>query len=156
MIKMEDLEQILNQVELFQGLQIQDLEQIATIFEEKLFSRGDEIASQGTQGDSLFIISDGFVEVAIDWNMGTPPPNSPRQVLINLGRGQIIGEMSLVDQGPQSATVTALSNPTIVQEVNQAVFNSFCEQNPNIGYVIMKNIAADLSFKLRKQNLAQG
>ena len=132
------------------------MREVAQIFKESQFARGEEIARQGSQGDSLFIISEGFVEVAIDGLAANENPDAARQVLINLGKGQIIGEMSLVDRGPRSATVTALSSPTIVQEVRQADFETFCERNPQIGYTVMKNIAADLSFKLRKQNLARG
>jgi CRP/FNR family transcriptional regulator, cyclic AMP receptor protein len=142
------LEDILNQVELFQGLRYSDLEEVADIFKEETHTKGEFIAKQGSPGDSLFIIIDGFVEVVQNQAKG-------QHVLINLGKGQIFGEMSLVDQGPRSASVIAISDPTVLQAVRYSDFVSLFERNNHIGYIVMRNIAADLSFKLRKQNLAR-
>jgi CRP-like cAMP-binding protein len=71
-----------------------------------------------------------------------------------LGTGQIIGEMALVDRGPRSATVRAIHTPTIVQVIRHADFHQLCQENTQIGYTVMYNIAADLSFKLRHRNLS--
>jgi CRP-like cAMP-binding protein len=61
--------------------------------------------------------------------------------------------MALVDRGPRSATVRAISKETIVQVISRDDFEELCEKNHHLGYVVMRNIAADLSFKLRHQHL---
>ena len=68
---------------------------------------------------------------------------------------QLIGEMSLVDRGPRSATVRAIQDPTIVQVIQHEEFQALCQKNNRIGYLVMLNIAADLSFKLRHRNLSE-
>jgi len=150
------LDEILKQVELFQGLDPGELHRIAQIFREIRYAQGDLIATQGSPGDALNIISEGFVEIAVQDATGTGKGDEESHVLIHLGQGQIFGEMSLVDRGPLSASVRAISTPTVVQVVNQEDFFEFCEHNTRIGYLVMRNIAADLSFKLRKQNLVRG
>jgi CRP-like cAMP-binding protein len=139
---------MLKGVELFHGLSEAELDQIVEIFQESSLGRGDLIAEQGEPGDTLFLVTEGFAEVI----RGSDDEGS--QVLVNLGKGQIIGEMSLVDKGPRSATVRALSSPTIIQRATRQDFEQLCEKNTRIGYIVMRNIAADLSFKLRQRNLS--
>ncbi len=144
-----ELKSILRSVMLFASLSDDEIEAVATLCNKKELNRGDVIAEQGAPGDELYIIAKGFAEVAIE-------SGSDSRVVVNLGQGQIIGEMSLVDQGPRSATVRAISDPTIVQIIRRQDFDSLCERNTRIGYIVMKDIAADLSFKLRHRNLTIG
>ena len=144
---MEDLKQILRTVMLFANLTDVELQDVANICQKKELKRGDIIAEQGSMGDEMFIVTEGFVEVAIKSDA------EASNVLVNLGSGQIIGEMALIDQGPRSATVRAISDRTTVQVIHRDDFNSLCEENTRIGYIVMKDIAADLSFKLRHRNL---
>ncbi len=143
-----DLMKMLGGVELFNQLTDQELEQVAQIFMEKRLKIGDVLTKQGSRGDELFLVTEGFVEVMIEEGV-----DRDARKVVNLGRGQIIGEMSLVDEGPRSATVRAISDPTVVQVARRQAFESLCETNTRIGYRVMRNIAADLSFKLRHQHL---
>jgi CRP-like cAMP-binding protein len=145
-----ELNQVLQGVDLFEGLAADELDQVAAICLERRYRTGDVIARQGEAGDELFIITDGFVEVVL----GDRPARSAR-VVVSLGSGQITGEMALLDHGPRSATVRAASDPTIVQVINRQGFDKLCRENTHIGYIVMRNLAADLSFKLRHRNLSE-
>jgi CRP-like cAMP-binding protein len=146
---MEPLE-VLQSVELFEGLTEEELHAIGAICESRTFQSGETITVQGEYGDELYIIHDGFVEVL---RSETPTDPSPRAV-VNLGRGQIIGEMALVDRGPRSATVKAVTDTTRVQVIHRDQFERLCEKNYHLGYVVLRNIAADLSFKVRHSHRA--
>jgi CRP-like cAMP-binding protein len=61
--------------------------------------------------------------------------------------------MALVDQGPRSATVRSISDNTVVLAIDRQGFVDLCERDNHLGYVVMRNMAADLSFKLRHRNL---
>ena len=63
--------------------------------------------------------------------------------------------MALIDQGPRSATVRAIVEPTKVQVIKREAFEKLCMENNRIGYIVMRNLAADLSFKLRHHNLSE-
>ena len=140
------LKEILGEVELFDGLSDDDLEQVAAICKERLIPRGDLLVREGDAGDELFIITDGFVEVLLE---------TPHRVVVNLGTGQITGEMALVDGGPRSASLRAISDPTVVQVIHRSDFDKLCNDNARLGYVVFRNLAADLSFKLRHRNLSE-
>lgn len=143
-----DLIEILKGVELFEGLSDQELEKIKKICYRRQFDENEVIAAQNSPGDELFIIEDGFVEVTVQGRGGRAG-----KVVVNLGNGQTVGEMSLIDQGMRSATVRAINSPTVVQIIHQEDFEDLCSSDTRIGYIVMRNIASDLSFRLRQRNL---
>jgi CRP/FNR family transcriptional regulator/CRP/FNR family cyclic AMP-dependent transcriptional regulator len=146
-----NLTDILRKVELFNGLTESELQEVASICNQRHLKRGEHITTQGQQEDELFIVTEGFIEIILE-----ETKKEPRRVVVNLGEGQIIGEMSLVDLGPRSATARAAIDPTTVQVIRRPDFEALCEQNARIGYMVMRNIASDLSFKLRHRNLSEG
>ena len=143
-----DLLDLLKVVELFEGLTDSELEKVKTICYRRHFEDNQVIAAQDSPGDELFIIEEGFVEIAVVGSGGRPG-----KVVVNLGFGQTVGEMSLIDQGNRSATIRAVSSPTVVQVIEQSDFDELCESDARIGYIVMRNIASDLSFRLRQRNL---
>ena len=145
-----DVSQLLKEVDLFAGLEEDELRLVAGICHEREFKGGELLAAEGQHGDLMFVITEGFVEVLLE-----NAPDRQTRVIINLGPGQLIGEMALLDQGPRSATVRAISDPTIVQAIHRDDFEALCQRNTHIGYVVMRNLAVDLSFKLRHRNLAE-
>jgi CRP-like cAMP-binding protein len=145
-----DLIQVLQSVDLFEGLAIDEIEKVARICSEQRFSKGQIITREGEQGDELYIITEGFVEVLLG-----EKPSSAARVVVSLGSGQVLGEMALLDQGPRSASLRATSEPTVLQVIQRNHFEKLCQDNTHIGYIVMRNLAADLSFKLRHRNLNQ-
>jgi len=140
---------LLRSVELFEGLTTEELEAIGAICGRDTFQSGDIITREGKAGHRLFIVYEGFVEITRQ----SRKPNSKPQAVVNLGKGQIFGEMALVDLGPRSATVRAVSASTELFIINRDAFLNLCDHNHHLGYIVMRNIAADLSFKLRHRNL---
>lgn len=144
-----DRKDILKGVELFEGLKPEEIDTLAEVCEERVYPLNEIITQQGEMGEELFIVSQGFVEVV---RSGSSPEHAPRTI-VHLGEGQIFGEMALVDRGPRSATVKAASDGVKILVIERAEFDRICEKNNHIGYVVMRNIAADLSFKLRHHHL---
>lgn len=136
-------------VELFDGLTADELQAVAALCQERRLKRGDVLIQQGQAGLELYIVTEGFVEVV------RQSDGEDQRVVVQLGPGQIVGEMALVDQGPRSATVRALNTPTVVQVIPKQAFDALCEQNTAIGYKVMRNMAADLSFRIRHRNLSE-
>lgn len=138
--------ELLGSVEIFDGLNQEELKLVETLCYRRTFQENQVIARQNSYGDELYIIQEGFVEVSVESRGG-------RKVIVNLGRGQTVGEMSLIDQGRRSATVVARSSPTEVLVILQEDFDNLCRTNGHIGYIVVRNIATDLSFRLRQRNL---
>lgn len=143
-----DLKSILAGVELFEGLTKEEIDKVCSLCNKREYSENEIIAAQNTPGTEMFIIQEGFVEVSVQRKGG-----SAGKVIVNLGTGQTVGEMSLIDQGLRSATIKAINTPTILQVISQADFETLCEEDNHIGYIVMRNIAADLSFRLRQRHL---
>ena len=144
-----ELRTVIQGIELFEGLTDNELNEIAELCNERRFTRGEMLAIEGEVGDNLFILMEGLVEVSVHQGEDSD------HVVVNLGEGQLIGEMALVDKGPRSASVKAIQDPTVVQVMKNQDFQALCERNSRIGYVVMKNLAADLSFKLRHRHLSE-
>jgi len=145
-----DLIEILKNLVLFFGLYADEISELAQLCSESQYQSGHVIVSHGEPGDELYIITDGFVEVQL-----YKIQDEDAITVVNLGIGQIFGEMALVDKGLRSATVRAGVAPTVVQEIHRQAFEELCETNTRIGYIVMRNIASDLSFKLRHSNLSE-
>jgi CRP-like cAMP-binding protein len=143
-----DIVTILKQVDLFRGLSDEELVRIGKIANNEIFQKGDTICEQGDYAETMYIISGGQVEVLVRSNN-----NGHSESVVYLGLGQVVGEMTLVDAGRRSATVIAAEDETQVYSIPHDVFTSLCEVDTHIGYMIMRNIAQHMSFKLRHLDL---
>jgi CRP-like cAMP-binding protein len=143
---MQSILEVIQQSELFQGLTADQRYQLAEITERVEYPAGAAIIEQDTPGDTLYIIGEGQVE--IQQSSGGVP-----ETTIYLGDGQIFGEVALLDGGPRSATVIAADDPTVLYSIRRDRFEELCKTDTALGYQIMRNLALDLAFKLRHQNL---
>jgi hypothetical protein len=48
-----------------------------------------------------------------------------------------------------------MTNKTVIVAVSRSAFEQLCENDTAIGYRVMRNIAIDISFKLRHQTLSR-
>lgn len=88
---------LLRLVPLFNGLTERSFEAIGNLATEGDYAAGEELVRQGSPGESFIIIVTGRATVERDG-----------RTLRELGPGDFLGEISLVDGGPRTATVTAL------------------------------------------------
>ena len=79
------------------------------------FEPGEVIIRENDTGDSAYLIEDGVVEVSREADGG-------RVVLAELGRGEIFGEMGMIDDLPRSATVTARTATTVAEMRREEFF----------------------------------
>lgn len=93
---------------LFQGLEVADLEAIATRLSVRPFAAGDVLIRQGAWSGQLFILRAGIVQISVVTEAG--PGEEERTVpLRRLVSGECFGEMSLITGAAPSATVQALT-----------------------------------------------
>lgn len=95
----------------FSCLSTQNLEELCQSVSYQTFKKGDKIIEQGQQGDSLFLIAEGVVDVQIDSGKGSLS-------VARLSKGQHFGEMSLLTGEPRSASVIA-DTDVIVYEISK-------------------------------------
>ena len=144
----------LQQSELFSGLTSEQVEQIVALGHEVFYNTGDAIIREGEPSDEMYVVCSGMVEVTVSRGAIPDVPGPPQLTSIaRLGQGQMFGEMALVDRGARSATVRCVQDDTVVYVIPRQRFWDLCDSDHTIGYIVMRNIAADLSFKLRHRNL---
>ena len=93
--------ELLRQVPLFSLLTDAQAQQVADAVVKRRFKRGDRIVEQGHKSNALFIILAGRARVLATDTRGR------EVILATLQQGDYIGEMSLIDNEPHSASVRA-------------------------------------------------
>lgn len=104
---------------------------------------GEILFEEGDEGGYLCFLMDGLLEVSKVSESGE------RVVLTKLSQGNSIGEMSVIDDLPRSATVKALKQSTLITLSKESV-NKILEDYPVIGVKILKGVSRALSVKLRE------
>jgi len=141
---------LLKKVEILSNLSESQLEKVAELCREQTCNADDIIFKENDKSSELYLIQDGLVEITLS----VPEPGM-EQSIVTLGKGQIFGEVALVDEGPRTASARCIADGTRLWVAKRADFISLCEKDTGIGFLVMKNIAADLSFKLRLVNLTR-
>ena len=145
---------LLEHIELFTDLTREQIEQVAALGHQVTYNAGDIIIAEGAPSKEIYIICDGLVEVEIARGGVQDVPGAPQlSSIVRLGKGQVFGEMALVDSGARSATVRCLKDGTDLFVIPRHQFWELFEDDYHIGFIVMRNIAVDLSFKLRHRNI---
>lgn len=87
-------------------------------------NKGEVIFSQGDQGDTMYIIQSGTVEISQD-------KNGKKVVLALLEKGDFFGEMALIDKHLRSATATAISRSRLLAFTRMSIMERI-RQDPGV------------------------
>ncbi len=131
---------------LLRGLNDAEVEKLLSIAEERTYSKGDVLVRQGEAASQLFVILQGMTSVKTKYG-------DKMLDIVELGPGQLVGEMALVENGVHSATVEVVETPTKALVFDVDKFLALCEAEPRMGYWLMRNIASDIAFKIYHNNL---
>jgi CRP/FNR family transcriptional regulator, cyclic AMP receptor protein len=99
--------------------------------DQTLFVAGDE-------GDGCYRVEEGLLKASI------AAPVGGERILAILGRGSVVGELSMIDRGPRSASVTALRDSKL-SFVGRSAFEAFGQSRPEL----YRHIATLLAQRLR-------
>jgi CRP/FNR family transcriptional regulator, cyclic AMP receptor protein len=97
----------------------------------------------GTSDDGCYRVEDGLLKVTIVSGAGA------ERILAFLGRGAIVGELSIIDGLPRSATVMAVRDAA-VSFLSRADFEAFAEKHPEV----YKSLVRLLAQRLRETDAA--
>lgn len=142
---MTDRLEQLKGVELFSGLKIQALELVARIAGEEEHKRNEKIFRHGDPGEKLYLILEGKVRISREI------PGMGEEALAVLGKGQIFGEMALLDEGPRSADAIAHETCRVLT-VPRDGFDDLLYMNKELAYEVLWSIVRMLLKRLRETN----
>ena len=98
---------------------------------------------EGERGDYVCFVAEGTLDVIKSSEAGH------HVVISTLHKGRSIGEMSLLDNFPRSATVRARTRSVLIT-LSRESFERIVDDHPRIGIKIVRAVARMLSLALRK------
>jgi CRP-like cAMP-binding protein len=127
---------VLKNTDLFAETPENVLSSIAPIMKEVSYLEGQTIFEKGDLGTSMFVIYDGRVGI---YDGGVQ--------LATFGRGDVFGELALLDAEPRSAAVTTLSDVQLFR-IDQGDFYDLMDERGEV----LRNIIRILCQRIRNQN----
>jgi predicted CoA-binding protein/signal transduction histidine kinase len=124
----------LKRVPLFEGLPEEDFARLCEMVEQKRFSAGDLMFEEGEAGDRAYVIEEGSVEII--------KKSSGREVLLAVrDAGEVIGEMSLIEDVPRNATVRARTD-ILTLAIDKAHFNHLLDISPTAARAMLGTVVS--------------
>ncbi len=127
------MNEFLRQIPLFSGLDDYALERLVAMSREFELAPGAYLIREDEIGDSMYIILEGTVQVRKRSGDG-------EVVLAERGGGEVIGEMSVLDQAPRYASVLALTQCRILK-IDQETFMALIDWSPTAARAVLRTFA---------------
>jgi CRP/FNR family transcriptional regulator len=100
----------------------------------KVYKDGEEIICEGAEGDCMFVIQEGEVEVII-------AGDDEQEIRLGVrGEGEFFGEMAIFDRDVRSATVRALGD-TRVLTVDKKNFMRRVHEDPSLAFRLVETMS---------------
>jgi CRP/FNR family transcriptional regulator, cyclic AMP receptor protein len=126
---------------LFSNLDDKDIQAVLSLAHPEQHAAKQVLFREGEEGDRLLVLLEGRVKVSLG------SPEGKEAILSILEPGQLIGEMSLLDGGSRSATVTTMDACRFMV-IWRKDFVAFLEQHPRVALALLHA----LSLRLRATN----
>ena len=140
----ETLVDLVMYLPLFGGMSSSDLNTVVGYMNFFELAPDDILFREGDPGDSICFVVQGGLDVIKEGGS-----SGESAVIATVPRYRSIGEMSVIDNTPRSATVRARVKTAMVS-LSKNGFDELIEKHPRIGIHILKQIARLISMNLRK------
>ncbi|MBA4150873.1 MAG: cyclic nucleotide-binding domain-containing protein [Verrucomicrobia bacterium] len=137
---------LLRGLPIFVGLGDGELRKMARLCTQKLYRPNEQIFKKGDSGEEAFIVMRGQIDIQLEED------SKPIAIIQS---GKIFGELAFLDGALRNAFAVA-SQASILLVMQRLAFNDLVQREPHLGMVVMKNIALDLSNKLRAASVTIG
>jgi len=124
----------------FNNLSVLPEKFISNLFREAsvvAFRDGQVLFRAGDAGDGCYRLHRGLVKVMVTSKQGE------ERIVSLLGPGAIVGELSMIDGGPRSASVVAIADCSL-SFVSRAKFQKFSDSDPELMGYVVKTLARRL------------
>lgn len=133
-----DVVNILKKIDIFQGLAEEEFNVIAEVTKTKFVKKNMLVFSKGDDNHAMYIIKEGNMDVSILTETGK------ELILSTLSEGDYFGELSLLDDAPISANITATKD-SVLLFIHKHSFFQVMEKNP----AILSNVISHLCSTVR-------
>ena len=132
---------------MFKDLTPTELANVAPLFFEKAYTKNSTLFVEGMSGEILYCIKKGSV------NITKKMTNGLETVLATLKEGEFLGEMSLIDNRPRTATARVAEESSLLVMTKKA-FTTLLEKHPDTALKILLVFLKTANERLRKANEA--
>jgi signal transduction histidine kinase len=115
--------EFLRGIPLFADLPVEDLERLSGVARRLQIAAGEELFHQGDPGDYAYVIEEGTIEIS-RFSDGREIPLATR------GRGEVIGEMALLEELPRMATARA-ATPVVALAIGREQLDELLGSSPS-------------------------
>jgi CRP-like cAMP-binding protein len=129
-----------------QGLSAQELRLLAKYSHERRYPADALIFGEGEPGDCLYIVLDGAVRIS------RMVPGMGEECLAILERGEVFGELALVDDQPRSADARAHRSTTTVFSISRSLLEEVLSMDPDAAVQFLNLLGRLLCRRLRAMN----
>ncbi|MDH4286071.1 MAG: EAL domain-containing protein [Gallionella sp.] len=95
-----------------------------------IFSAGEQVFKEGDAGDCAYLIEKGAVEVFVT-------DHGVERKISSLGKGEMFGEVALIDHQPRTATIRAVEQTVLVPIPRELVAGLLEKSDPVLGHLLL-------------------
>ncbi|MFB0520785.1 MAG: cyclic nucleotide-binding domain-containing protein [Desulfatiglandales bacterium] len=146
--------EIIKKTFIFDNLNEQEVAHILKITKERRFSKGETIMQEGQEGDSMYIVVEGSVEVSKTLTMKLGEESTEREKILTRFKAEdnvVFGEVAMIDRGNRSASAVATTD-CILLEIEREDFLDLIEKRPQMGVKILRRIGELLASRVRQSS----
>ena len=135
------MDEVLASCGLLQGVDADAAESLAKELEYVEVRKGDVLFTEGEPGDSLYIVMSGKIKV------GRRASDGRQNLIAVMGPSDMVGELSLFDPGPRTATATAVTDSRVAR-LRKSALRPWLSNRPEIAEQLLRVLAR----RLRRTN----
>ena len=137
--------EVLKAQPLFKSLEKGELDNLGLLLFEKTYTPGATLFVEGMSGEILYLIRKGRVDIT------KKGPDREDKVLASLSAGEFLGEMSLIENQPRSATAR-VAEESVLLVMTKKSFNVMLEKYPALAVKILLEFLKTANARVRKAN----
>jgi CRP-like cAMP-binding protein len=134
---------MIEQAQIFTDLTRAEVEELALYMQAYKARQGAQIFTEGEKGTYVCVVLDGRIEIFKE-TLGRQ-----RRLIAAVRPGKSMGEMSVIDDQPHSATAVASQDTTLLLMTKHR-FQQLCQERPALGIKILWKLARLVSLRLRQ------
>lgn len=117
--------QVLGTVRLFTGFSHRHLDRLARETDEQVFEPGQRIVQEGERGETLYVVLAGEAKVV-----------RGRRTVARMYPGDVFGELSALDGGPRTASITAVTRVEVLRLFRHTLMGML-EREPELSFKLL-------------------
>lgn len=122
---------------IFRGVAPESVDAVTRTMQWASFARGEAVFTAGEPGDCLYVIVSGRAKV------GRRMPDGREVLLAVMGPSDMFGELAIIDPGPRTSTVTALTE-LHTAAMDQPGLKTWLKESPEIAAQLLQVVARRL------------